>query len=231
MFSNVFLAQTGGEPEEFSPGRMAYMAVHFSAYGAGLSNLPQQLPKGSILLLDDSTPPSGHDPQTVITQLKELAESFAPTAILLDFQRGECAEAYEMAKAIIPALPCPVAVTEPFARKLGCPVFLAPPPVNKPLKTYLQPWLKNGIYLEIAPEALEITVTEDGSRVQPVMLSKNAFSQADKRLHCHYRVEVFRDKAVFSLQRDKRDLADLVQEAYAFGVKAVVGLYQELHGL
>lgn len=231
MFSNVFLAQTGGEPGEFSPGRMAYMALHFSAYGAGLSNLPRQLPTGSILLLDDSTPPSGHHPQTVITQLKELAESFAPTAILLDFQRGECAEAYEMAKAIIPALPCPVAVTEPYAGKLGCPVFLAPPPVNKPLKTYLQPWLKNGIYLEIAPEALEVTVTEDGSRAQPVMPSKNAFSRADKRLHCHYRVEVFQDKAVFSLQRDKRDLADLVTEAYTFGVKAVVGLYQELCGL
>lgn len=231
MFSNVFLAQSGGELGEFSPKRMAYMALHFSAYGAGLSNIPHKLPKGSILLLDDSTPPSGHDPQAVVAQLKELARRFEPTAILLDFQRGESPEIYEMAKAIIPALDCPVAVTEFYAKKLGCPVFLSPCPVNKPLKSYLQPWLKNGIYLEIAPEQLEITITENGSHTRSVPPTEKSFSRFNKKLHCHYGVEVFKDKAVFSLQRDQSDLAELAKEAYELGVKAVVGLYQELYGL
>ena len=124
-----------------------------------------------------------------------------------------------------------VAVTEFYAKKFGCPVFLSPCPVNKPLKSYLQPWLKNGIYLEIAPEQLEITITENGSHTRSVPPTEKAFSRFNRKLHCHYRVEVFKDKAVFSLQRDQSDLAELAKEAYELGVKAVVGLYQELYGL
>ena len=62
MLSGVFLAVNGQELAHSSPKRAAYMALHFSAYGKGLSNIPNALPPECILLLDDSTPPQQHIP-------------------------------------------------------------------------------------------------------------------------------------------------------------------------
>ena len=59
-----FLAMTGAEMRNNSvlPDKIAWMACHFSPYGTGLSNLPKNLPAGSLLMVDDITPPHGHDP-------------------------------------------------------------------------------------------------------------------------------------------------------------------------
>ena len=89
MFSNVFLAQTGREMAESLPKHLAYMALHFSSYAKGLSNVPEKLPNGSILLLDDSMEPENHDPQVVADQLRQLVNQFSPKAVLLDFQRPQ----------------------------------------------------------------------------------------------------------------------------------------------
>lgn len=230
MFSHIFLAVTPGELAELRPPQAAFMACHFSVYGKGLSNLPQQLPNGSMILLDDSTPPCGHDPQVVCEQLKRLVETFAVKAILLDFQGVQTEEHTVMAKHLTSNLPCPVAVTAQYAKTLGCPVFLAPPAANQPLNTYLAPWLKQGVYLEIAPMATQITVTESGSTSLPISVAKD-LPLADKRLLCHYNVEIFTQKVVFTLQRAKEDLIGLVQQANNMGVFGCIGLYQELKQL
>lgn len=229
MFSNVFLAMTAKELGEFTPKRTAYMACHFSHCSKGLSNLPQNLPEESLLLLDDSMPPNGHDPNTVISTLQELVDKFSIKAVLLDFQNKKAKETECMASAILQALSCPVAVTEVYAGDLGCPVFLSPPPANKSLRRHFAPWQKHGIYLEIAPEHLEIAVTERGStsRSLPVNAPQN-LPLTDDTLHCHYSVSVSKDQAVFTLERTKEDLSALVQEAYQAGVLGAVGLYQEL---
>lgn len=229
MFSKVFLAQARREMAEFLPERVAYMALHFSPYATGLSNIPTDLPEGSILLLDDSMPPENHNPQAVVGQLTELAQQFSPAGVLLDFQRPVTKELKAMAACIIEALPCPVGVTESYAKDFGCPVLLPPPPVNMALEHFLKPWLKQGVYLEIAPEALEITVTEKGSARAQIPLTSN-LPLADKRLHCHYNVEVFSDRAVFTMCRYREDLSALVREAEQFGVLGCVGLYKELQG-
>lgn len=230
MFSHIFLAQTDREMAESLPKHLAYMALHFSPYSAGLSNAPKELPAGSILLLDDSMPPNGHDPQAVVNQLRQLVVQFSSHGVLLDFQRQETEEAERMVICILEALSCPVAVTKQYAKNLHCPVFLPPLPVNKSLKGYLQPWLKQGVYLEIAPEASEITVTEQGSTTVQIPLAPNLPLQ-DEQLHCHYNVEVFPDKAVFTICRNNTDLQSLVQEAEAMGVLGCVGLYKELHNI
>ena len=82
MFSKVFLAGFQTNP----PERFAYMSLHFSPYGKGLSNLPNGIPKRSILLLDDSQEVTSHDPRLIAQQLEELANQHSPVAILLDFQ-------------------------------------------------------------------------------------------------------------------------------------------------
>lgn len=232
MFSKVFLAQTSREMEEFQPERTAYMACHFSPYSTGLSNTPQKIPENSILLLDDSTPVQGHDPNVVAEQLEELVKRFSVSAVLLDFQREENEDMWEMTSHILKALSCPVAVTEKYAKQQNCPVFLAPPPVNTSSQTYLAPWLKQGVYLELASNALQITVTNKGSTATalPFGPAQN-FPLEDKKLCCHYNVEVLTDKAVFTLQRAKEDLVALTEEAYRLGVRGVLGLYQELSRL
>lgn len=229
MFSKVFLAMTAGEMKASSAERVAYMALHFSPYGTGLSNPPQNLPENSILLLDDSMQIGHHDPQLVVQQLKELVSRFSVSALLLDFQKEATAESEAMVSNILQALPCPVAATAVYAKKLHCPVFLAPPPVNKPLPDYLRPWLKQGVYLEIAPDCLEFTVTEKGSSKKQLNPTQDLPFQ-DKRLHCHYQVEVFPDKAVFTICRNRTDLLPLVEEAEKLGVFGCVGLYAELFG-
>lgn len=224
MFSRVFLAVTARELEAVRPKRTAYMACHFSAGGAGLSNLPQSLPEGSILLLDDSMPVQGHDPVTVVQQLNELASNLSLRAVLLDFQRPPAAESQKMAAYILENCKCTAAVTPAYAKE-GFPVFLPPPPVNKSLKEYLKPW--NKVFLELYAEGLEITVTKEGSRFSPVSPA-SPLPLADKRFHCHYGVTVFPGKAVFTLSRSREDLSALAREAEELGVLGTVGLYQEL---
>ena len=225
MFSRVFLAVTAKEMEAVRPKRTAYMACHFSAGGSGLSNMPQALPKDSILLLDDSMPVQGHDPETVAQQLKELADKFSVRAVLLDFQRPPTAEPTKMVSAILQNCGCTAAVTPAYA-KAGFPVFLPPPPPNKPLAEHLKPW-KNGVFLELYSEGLEITVTKDGSHTVSAFPS-TPLPLTNDRLHCHYRVTVFPGKAVFTLSRSREDLAALAREAEELGVLGTVGLYQEL---
>lgn len=223
MFSRVFLAATAKELESICPKRTAYMACHFSPGGLGLSNTPQFLPPDSILLVDDSMPVQGHDPTTVATQLNELAAKFSVRAVLLDFQRPPAAESKNMVSAILEN--CNAAVTPAYAKE-GFPVFLPPPPPNKPLTQHLKPW-KNGVFLELYSEGLEITVSQNGSRCSCIPPT-SSLPLADTRLHCHYEVTVFPKKAVFTLSRSREDLADLAKEAEQLGVLGLVGLYQEL---
>ena len=224
MFSQVFLAVTARELEAVRPKRTAYMACHFSAGGSGLSNMPHTLPEGSILLLDDSMPVQGHDPQIVAQQLSELVDRFSLQAVLLDFQRPPTAESQKTAAFILENCKCTAAVTPAYAKE-GFPVFLPPPPVNKSLKEYLKPW--NKVFLELASEGLEITVTKEGSRFY-YLSPTSSLPLTDKRLHCHYGVTVFPGKAVFTLSRSREDLAELAREADELGVLATIGLYQEL---
>lgn len=223
MFSRVFLAVTARELETVRPKRTAYMACHFSAGGAALSNLPQSLPKGSILLLDDSMPVQGHDPEVVAQQLNELVSKLSLRAVLLDFQKPPTVESQKMAAFILENCKCTTSATPAYTKE-GFPVFLPPPPVNKSLKEYLKPW--NKVFLELYAEGLEITVTKEGSRFSD--LSPSSLPLADKRLHCHYGVTVFPGKAVFTLCRTREDLSALAQEAEELGVLGTVGLYQEL---
>lgn len=228
MYSEVFLAMNDSQMRELHPKRAAYMAMHFSPYSAGLSNPPSYLPENSILLLDDSMPVQNHDTETVVRQLTELVTRFSVKAVLLDFQNSPTEESEKMVTSILNALPCPVAVTEMYARQLQCLVFLSPTPVNMPLKDHLAPWLRQGIYLDIAPGALEIAVTETGSKASALPANHYPLPLEDSKLHCHYNVTVTEEKAVFTLSRTQADLEKLVQEAYSLGILGAVGLYQEL---
>lgn len=224
----VHLAMTAAEFDaNASPsGPIAWMACHFSPYGTGLSNLPPQLPEGSILILNDRTPVFGHSPERIASQMAEAMEGTSYSGILLDLQRASDAQSSAIVKAIT-ALPYPVAVTPGYAKDLDCAVFLPPPPLNCPLKTHLAPWQGREIWLEAALEQQRIRVDKNGSHTSP-WEDALPCPHTDETLHCLYRMEVQECHIDFFLRRDKDQLWALLEEADALGIRRFVGLHQQL---
>jgi hypothetical protein len=58
------------------PKDFAWMACHFSPDGEGLTNLPDYLPDGSLLILNDSIPCGDHDIRHISKQLQETVVKF-----------------------------------------------------------------------------------------------------------------------------------------------------------
>ncbi len=231
MAINCILAMTGAEIHANTafPTKIGWMALHFSPYGTGLVDIPPPLPDGSLLILDDSTPIAGHDPQRVTEQLQDILESGDYCGLLLDFQRPDNPEAAEMVSHILAALPCPVAVSEPYAADLECPVFLPPVPMGKSTESYLLPWQGREIWLEAALGSCTVTVTEEGTLFAPLPAGTHpATKQRDTTLHCHYTVRPYADRVEFTLSRTREDLEALLAEAGQLGVMQAVGLWQEL---
>ena len=228
-----YLAMTAGEMASSVslPPRVAWMACHFSPYGTGLANLPQRLPPKSLLILNDRTPICGHDPVLIAAQLEDCTQRLGCSGVLLDLQRPGQAQTRELVSCLCRMVSVPVAVSECYAGEVPCPVFLPPPPPDEPLEMYLSPWKGQEIWLEAAPEGLEITLREDGSTAAPLSCWEVPEIEgfADERLHCHYRCEVRDDCATFTIWRNCTDLNELLAEAEGFGVTTAVGLYQEFY--
>ena len=225
------LAMTAAEMRNNSvlPEKIAWMACHFSPYGLGLSNLPTALPVGSWLIVDDMTPPHGHDPAYIGDQLIECVERWQCSGVLLDFQRPGCTETRAIAEHLAEALPFPIVVSEAYAQDLDCPVFLSPVPLSVPLEAYLKPWQGREIWLELGLNGEILTLTEEGCTVTPLPhpdLSAEGFE--DTTLHCHYHIAVNEKSARFTLWRTKKDINNLVDEAIRLGIAATIGLCQEL---
>lgn len=226
----LFLALTSAEfAAQALPPHTGWMACHFSPYGRGLSNLPPALPAGSLLILNDRIPMADHDPETIARQLIRTVEAMECSGVLLDFQRGGSEEVRHLAEYLVSALPCPVAVSEAYAKDLDSPVFLAPCPHHVPLADHLLPWKGRRLWLDLAVDAQTITLTGSGSRILPFPLGEvPEGGHEDASLHCHYAIETGPDSVRFTLWRTREDLAMLAAEAEGLGVETLVGLYCEL---
>ncbi len=229
MENVLYLAMTAAEFQENEgfPGPMAWMACHFSPYGTGLSNLPQRLPEGSLLMVNDRTPVFGHSPERIARQVAEAVSQLGCSGVLLDFQREWEPLTQAIADAIA-ALDCPVGITPPYAGAGKCGVFLPPPPLTVPLEEHLAPWRDRPIWLEAATEAVCIRVDAGGNRQLPPADSALPYPHKDEKLHCRYRTEVQAQHIDFHLCRDGEMLGALMGQAAALGVQRFVGLYQQL---
>ena len=230
MVLPLILAMTAAEMSAVSslPSKVAYMACHFSPYTQGLANLPEKLPEGSVLILNDRMPCRGHSPQLAAEQLSRTSERLCCESVLLDFQRPSDPESLAMAAAILEALPCPAAATPEYASK-NCAVFLPPAPLHTDLTEYLHPWQGQEIWLEAALCQEVATVTESGCAfhtVFPVDGLEGGFY--DKTLCCHYRTEIHSDQIRFTLFDTRSSLETKLKKAHSLGVTKAVGLYQEL---
>ena len=231
MEIECYLAMTAAEMEQTEPfpPKIAWMSCHFSPYGRDLSNLPDKLPDGSLLILNDRTPWWNHDCGRILAQLEERLESLSCAGLLLDFQRPDIQEVAELAQMLSEQLPCPVGVSEPYAKDLSCPVFLPPMPLGETPEEYLLPWQGRELWLDMAPQCCEIRLSAQGSTALPLPFSPPPeFCHRDEQLHCRYTVEVCSDCAKFTLYRTREDLTSLLEEAQGYGVTTAVGLWQEL---
>lgn len=226
-----FLAMTAAEfrTADSLPSKIAWMACHFSPYGLGLSNLPKELPPEALLMVDDITPPHGHDPVLIAEQLCRCVEIWNCCGILLDFQRKDCAETDAIAAYLTGALPCPTAVSDVYAAGLDCPVFLSAPPPSVPLEEQLAPWKERCIWMELSADGQIITLTEEGAEISPSPHMDSRWKGfADENLHCHYSIQTAEKSARFTLWRTEDDLNSFLEEAEGYGITTAVGLFQQL---
>lgn len=231
MAIQPFLAMTAAEIHQIGhfPEKTAWMACHFSPYGRGLSNLPHQLPQGSVLMVDDITPIHGHDPELIAAQLNLCVGNFSLSAILLDFQRPDHPETEALVRYLSEGLPCPVVVSDVYAASTDSPVFLPPVPPSVALQDHLQPWQGRDIWLEISYWGEILELREEGCSVIPLPpgnLPTEGF--CDKNLFCHYQIKEKKSSVQFTLWRTTEDQAALLKEAEALGITHAAGLYQEL---
>ena len=226
----MFLAITGAEWGEnrTKPEKIAWMACHFSPYGTGLSNCPTELPTGSMIILNDRTPICGHDPERIAQQLSQIVQELNCCAVLLDFQRPDEPDTDAVIDAIWENCRCPVGVTEYYARNRNCPVFLSPVPLNVPVAKHFDPWKGREIWLDIAMDAMEITITKDGTRTAPLP-DPEPWSEDHRcdELHCHYHIDVHPERIQFQLYRTPEDIVELLRAAEEWGATHAIGLFQE----
>lgn len=225
-----YLAMTAAEFSACTalPPRMGWLACHFSPSGPGLSNIPKTLPPHSVLMVDDSTPFSGHQPEVVVKQLKDAVAALDVQAVILDFQRPGIPEVRDLAAVLEQELPCPVVATAEYAGETS-PVFVPPCPAHRPPKAHLAPYRGREIWLEVALDGMKMHITDNICHTEPFFCSNGtAFPHRDGQLHCHYRIEMSADGLDFCLQRTQDDLSALLEEAEHLGVAQAVGLWQEL---
>lgn len=226
-----FLAMTAAEiranPEIAE--KIGWMACHFSPWDAGLSNLPDTLPEGSLLILNDQMPWCGHDAALITEQLKERIIALSCQGLLLDFQRPGVPEVTALTKLLAEQLACPLGVTKHYAAELSCPVFLPPVPLQQTIEEYLTPWHGREIWLELALDSEEILLTPEGASTTPLLpWDVPEALHHDDLLHCGYSVTLEEHSAKFTLSRTAEDIRSLLEEAANYGVTTAIGLWQEL---
>ena len=207
------------------PQDAAWMSCRFSPSGKGLCNLPASLPEGSLLILDDQTPPDGHDISMIFRQLEQTLEANRCSGLLLDLQRPSHPENAQLAKKLL-SLPCPVCVSHLYAENLSCPVFVPPCPLTTLMGQHLAPWQGREIWLDVALDSADCRILKNGCQIRPA--SQEVLPFYDEKLFCHYGIRVEPAQIIFTLARRKTDLDVLLTAAAACGVTRAVGLFQEL---
>lgn len=228
MVLPLYLAMTAGETADAPslPPHFGWMACHFSPDGTGLCALPEVLPPGAMLILNDRFPCRGHDPGRIAAAVERLDCG----SLLLDFEGQPESDSIMVANALFQALTCPVAAPPGFVEDSDCAVFLPPCPLHIPLTEYLHPWHDREVWLDTALQRQIITVTRGGTVYGPAVpadrLEGGVF---DEILHCQYLTEISADAVRFTLFDTPDTLKSKMAHAASLGVSRAVGLYQELN--
>lgn len=229
MIFPIYLAMTAQEFRHCGcpPPYMAWMACHFSSYGKGLSNIPEQLPENALLIINDRTPPHSHDPEVIVTQLLTAVDTLRPCGVLLDFESTPAEQALPMAQALQAGLPCPVGLPAGYDGQWEGPIFLPPIPPYQPVEEALSAYRGKNLWLELEWGVTTLTLHSEGCQIGSGEGMPDLPVFADENLHCHYTHKTEQAQCVFSLQRTREDTVQMLSQAQELGVSLAVGLYQQ----
>lgn len=227
----LYLTMTAAEvwKAETLPDPLAWMACHFSSYGTGISNVPKELPAGSMLMLNDRIPFCGHDPQQVAQTLCDVAEELKCSRILLDFQRQNYPDLTMVIQAVLEKAHCPVGVSLLYAQDFNCPVLLPPIPPHVPPEEVLMSQKDRELWLELSAEGTEIIVSPEGSRYTSLpYYQPETTAHFEPDLHCHYTITLAENQVRFQLGRTPEDRFSFLQAVSKLGVSCALELWQEI---
>lgn len=230
----LYLAMTDSEIDMHPSGitHCAYMACRFSPSSIGLCKPYAIIPSGSVLMLDDQFPFRDHNPDIILMELRELITQHSCESLLLDFERRDDPELDRLASYIIDRIQIPIAAPPCYAKNRKCAVFLPPLPPDTDLKSHMRPWEGQEVWLEVALDGLDVTVTKNGAKAVYVPHpDMHGNMHRDPNLMCHYSIHPGERQFLFHLQRNNEDIMELMSRAEAMGVSRFIGLYQELHTL
>ena len=209
------------------PSCLAYLGCRFSE--SGLGGLPQSLPPGALLILDDRTPLENLPIPEIGEALGNVLTRFSCRGLLLDFERPGIAPQKALATFLARNLSCPVAAPPEYAPE-NAPVFLPPVPVDCVVEDFLSPWQGREIWLDTGLCGLDLTLTTAGVVCAPAAASlPQGFY--DEALCCRYTIRETPQGFLFRLGRDRACLQKLLARAEPLGVTLAVGLWQELSSL
>ena len=227
MVLPLYLAMMDGEMQDSPslPPRIARMGCTFDPDGPGLLDLPEALPQGGMLMVDDRNPISSQDPHVVATTLAEAADRLGITGILLDFERPPAAVSQAMAACIIRMLPCPVGIPPAYGASLDCPLFLPPCPLHIPMAEYLKPWQHRKIWMEARMLQQTVTVTSTGTVYGiPSPADNLTGGYYDEILCCQCIPEITDAQVRFTLY----DTPETLQKKWKHpNITRAIGLYQD----
>lgn len=231
----LYFALTAGELAAWEGKNAAWMACRFASGSDGLSNLPDKLPPNSLLILNDQTPAQQHDPARIEKELRETLEKFGCSGLLLDFERKPTESSAAIAKAaakVAAELGLFCALPESYLDCAKDAALFLPMPALLSLPELPQGRL---LFLELAPRALQLLVTEKGAEEKIVPyweLAQEGKSHTlfrDKTVKCDYFCEVQPELAAYSILETAESLQAFWEKVRKLpGVLGGVGLYQEL---
>ena len=149
----LYLAMTAADfsTAQAMPPRIAWMAMHFSVSGPGLSSRPHRLPPGSLILLDDQTPWNGHSLEAVCQETTDVLLRTGAAGLLLDFERPPTEETACLAQCLIQCCQeagCPIGMPPDYLGSGGeAAVFLPPLPCHRTPEQALAPYHGREIWL------------------------------------------------------------------------------------
>ena len=221
-----YLAMTDSEiaANAHIPPQLARMGCHFSE--DGLAGLPQTLPGGTLLVLDDRVPMAAQDPGRILSQLSKALEKFACTGLLLDFQQEKNEPQQELVRLLARKLTVPLAAPPAYAAE-GCRLFLPPVAADQTIEETLHPWAGKRIWLDTAPAAVRLDLTKQGCTRTPLPRVPKPGRFEDANLCCRYSIAAVTDGFQFALYRDRSCIPPLLERAAELGAELAVGLWQE----
>lgn len=233
----LYLAMTAAEFSNCTllPALPAWMAVHFSPSGSGLSNCPASLPPGSLLILDDQLPWNGHSDAEILPRIVEILENTQACGLLLDFEREPMGQTLSLAERL--ARRCMdggwmVGMPPAYLGQSEAAVFLPPLPCYEAHPEIPGQWEGRPIWLEASPTVFTGAITKAGVQLAPmdgpVQADVSFFSPS---LQCRYTAVPEEDGIRLTLFDTPETILEKLEGWQAQGVSLAIGGWRDFRAV